>query len=395
MQLTASEERSLNGEDGEAIASAYRILLAIGAATEAEKLVPIKWAHVSGVNYNTIGDSGVEFLEKFAADDARVAVKTTLNPMGFDRTKPNKLDENFVRQQLRIVKSFEGLGTTQSFTCVPYEIFDIPPAGTAVSFAESNAAIYSNSVLGLLTNKESSLSALASSMTGKAPYSDLRIEEFRHPKVTVRPDVELLTELDYGLLGYFTGKIVNDSCVALDGINEIKSDTIKTKCLSAALGTSGTCGMFISSPSEELGQKDKFTQEIVAFDKAELNAVNDELNTADDGNAIVLGSPQLGLNELNLIFELAKGKKFSKRCMIFCPRRIYNQASKTGLTSRIENTGAEFVCDSCACLTPLITKNDVDSIITNSIKAAYYLSHFNQMAVLLKDLKTIVKNYAN
>lgn len=395
MQLTAGEQRSLDGEDGKTIASAYRILLAIGAATEAEKLVPIKWAHVSGVNYNTIGDSGVEFLEKFASDDARVAVKTTVNPMGFDRTKPNSLEENFVRQQLRIIKSFEGMGTTPSFTCVPYEIFDIPPAGTPVSFAESNAAIYSNSVLGLLTNKESSLSALASSMTGKAPYSDLRIEEFRHPRVTIRPAVELLTELDYGLLGYFAGKIVNESCVALDGIKEIKSDTIKTKCLSAALGTSGTCGMFTSSPSEELGQKEEFTKEVVAFDRAELNAVNDELNTADDGDVIVLGSPQLGLNELDLIFELAKEKKFSKRCMIFCPRTIYNQASKTGLTSRIENAGAEFVCDSCACLTPLITKNDVDSIITNSIKAAYYLNHFNQMEVALKDLKTIVKNHTN
>ena len=66
MQLTAEEERSLNGEDGKTIASAYRILLAIGAATEAKKLVPIKWAHISGVNYNTIGDAGTEFLEKYS-----------------------------------------------------------------------------------------------------------------------------------------------------------------------------------------------------------------------------------------------------------------------------------------------------------------------------------------
>jgi predicted aconitase len=53
------------------------------------------------------------------------------------------------------------------------------------------------------------------------------------------------------------------------------------------------------------------------------------------------------------------------------------------------------VCDSCACLTPLITKDDVDSIITNSIKGAYYLNHFNRMDVVLKDLKTIVRDYTN
>src|SRR5438067_2861386 len=144
MELTPDDERSLRGEHGEAIASAYRILAAIGAATEAEKLVPIKWAHLSGVNYNTIGNAGVKFLEKFAEDGStRVAVKTTVNPMGFDRTKPSNLDENFVKQQMKIVKLYEELGTTPSFTCTPYEIFDIPQTGTTVSFAESSAAIYS------------------------------------------------------------------------------------------------------------------------------------------------------------------------------------------------------------------------------------------------------------
>ena len=62
MELTKDEEKSLNGEHGEALQTAYRILSATGEATDAEKLVPIHWAHVSGVNYNTIGDAGEEFL---------------------------------------------------------------------------------------------------------------------------------------------------------------------------------------------------------------------------------------------------------------------------------------------------------------------------------------------
>ena len=61
------------------------------------------------------------------------------------------------------------MGTTPSFTCIPYEIFDFQKRD-AVSFAESNAEFFQFSVLGLLTNKESALSALASAMTGKAPY---------------------------------------------------------------------------------------------------------------------------------------------------------------------------------------------------------------------------------
>ncbi|MFL6431442.1 MAG: aconitase X [Nitrososphaeraceae archaeon] len=384
MHLTTDEEKSLNGENGETIASAYKILLAIGIATEAEKLVPIKWAHISGVNYNTIGDAGVEFLEKFSRD-AKVAVKTTLNPMGFDRNKPANLPENFAKQQMRIVRSYEKMGTTPSFTCSPYEIFEIPERGSAVSFAESNAALYSNSVLGLLTNKESSLSALASSVTGKAPYSDLRIEEFRHPKVTVKPTVKLMTEVDYGLLGYFAGKMIKDSCVAFDGIRE-KADIINIKSLSAAIGTSGNCGMFTSEEN---------TNEVISYGREEINTIKDEINTAEDGNIIVLGSPQLGVNELNFLATLVENKKFLKRCMIFCPRAVYNQAANTGLIGKIEKSGGEFICDSCTCLTPLITRYDFDSVITNSIKGAYYLNHSNRTGVALKDIKSIVKKYTD
>jgi predicted aconitase len=384
MYLTRNEEKSLNGENGEAIASAYKILLAIGIATEAERLVPIKWAHISGVNYNTIGDAGVEFLERFSKD-AKAAVKTTLNPMGFDIDKPASLPENFAKQQMRIVSSYEKMGTTPSFTCIPYEIFDIPDRGSVVSFAESNAALYSNSVLGLMTNKESSLSALASSVTGKAPYSDLRIEEFRHPKVTVKPAVKLMTEIDYGLLGYFAGKMTNDSCIALDDIKE-KANIINIKSLSAAIGTSGTCGMFTSEEN---------TNEVILYGREESNTIKEELNTAEDGNIIVLGSPQLGINELNFLSALVESKKFLKRCMIFCPRVVYNQAANTGLIDKLQKSGVEFMCDSCTCLTPLITRHDFDSVITNSIKGAYYLNHSNRVGVALKDMKSIVKEYAD
>jgi predicted aconitase len=382
MQLTKEEEKIISGESGEALASAYRILLAIGNATEATKLIPIKWAHLSGVNYNTVGDAGVEFLEKFSTE-VKVKVKTTLNPMGFDRNKPGDMSDYFVKQQMSIIKSYHSMGATPSFTCIPYEIFEIPVKKSAVSFAESSAAIFSNSILGLLTNKESALSALASSVTGKAPYSDLRVAELRNPKATIKPDFKLMTELDYGLLGYFGGKTVKESCVAFDGI-EKKPEMIKAKALSASLGTSGSCGMFtIGDP----------TKEVISFGKQELNTIKDELNTAEEGDIITLGSPQLGLNELNLLSDLVESKKFTKRCMIFCPRAIHHQAVQIGITDKIIKAGGEFICDSCTCLTPLVTRDDVDSVITNSIKCAYYMNHSNKIGTTIKDLRTIIKHY--
>jgi predicted aconitase len=110
---------------------------------------------------------------------------------------------------------------------------------------------------------------------------------------------------------------------------------------------------------------------------------------------IVLGSPQLGLNELKLFTKLIQGKKLKKRCIIFCARAIHDQAKQLGVTDQIERAGGEFMCDSCACLTPLITRADFDSVVTNSVKAAYYLNKSNKLGVSLKDLKNIVKEYAD
>ncbi|MDP9462420.1 MAG: aconitase X catalytic domain-containing protein [Thermoproteota archaeon] len=381
MELARDEEKALDGKYDEALASAYRILVAIGEATDAQKLVPVKWAHISGVNYNTIGDGGMRFLEKFSTT-AKVAVKTTINPMGYDRSKPEDISPSFQERQENIASSYERMGATASFTCTPYEVFDLPQKGTAVSFAESNAAVFSNSLLGLKTNKESALSALASSVTGKTPLSDLRLEEARSPKISIETDFDFRTELDYGLLGYFAGKSVKDSCVALNGISRL--DTIQAKALCAAIGTSGSCGMFT------FGGKSK---EKILFGKKEAQSVMDELSTADDADIITIGSPQLGMNEIRLLAKLTEFKKFTKRCIVFCSRAIYNDAIKIGLASKIEKAGADFRCDSCTCLTPYVTKDKYDAVITNSVKGAYYLSKSNKVKVALKDIKTIAEEY--
>lgn len=381
MELARDEEKALDGNYGETLATAYRILVAIGEATGATKLVPAKWAHVSGVNYNTIGDGGMRFLQRFSTS-AKFAIRTTINPMGYDKNKPEDVPHSFQERQENIASSYEGMGATPSFTCTPYEVFDLPRKGTIVSFAESNAAVFSNSLLGLKTNKESALSALASAVTGKTPLSDLRLEEARNPKIAVESDFDFRTELDYGLLGYFAGKAVRDSCVALNCIN--KAHTIQAKALSAAMGTSGSCAMFT------IGGKAK---EKIFFGKKEAQAVIDELSTADNAGIIALGSPQLGINELNLLAKLTKTKKFTRRCIVFCSRTIYKNAVKVGLAGKIEKSGADFRCDSCICLTPYITKDRYDAVITNSVKGAYYLSKYNKVKVALKDIKTIAEEY--
>ncbi|ABX11953.1 aconitase X [Nitrosopumilus maritimus] len=381
MELTREEESALKGEQGEIMQMAYRILVATGEATDAEKLVPIEWTHLSGVNYNTIGDAGEEFLSSISKD-ARVKVKTTLNPMGFDIDNVSNygLDENFISKQLSIRNSYEIMGVIPSFSCIPYEIFEIPKDGTQVAFAESNAAIHANSYDNLKTNKESAFSALASALTGKSPYSSLRKED--SPNVTIRMKVNDPNELTYGMLGFFAGK-VGDISVNISGLGEMDNRQCKAMC--GGMGTSGTCAKFIFGEGESDAEK-------IDFDEKAMQNVYDELNTSEKGDIITLGSPQLGLEEISELAGKLKGRTFEKRCMIFTPRTVKEQANKIGYTNELERAGCEILSDCCTCLTPLINKENVDAVTTNSIKGAFYLKNSNGVGVNLKSLSQIIED---
>jgi len=382
VDLTRDEEAALGGEHGEVQELAYRILVATGEATDAERLVPIKWAHLSGVNYNTIGDAGEEFLGGLSAkEDARVKVRTTLNPMGFDGDKVSNynLGENFVSKQLSIGASYDRMNVIPSFSCIPYEIFDIPEPGTQVAFAESNAAIHANSLDGLRTNKESAFSALASALTGKSPYSTIRIDDA--PDAVVRMRIQDPDEMAYGLLGFFAGSVGNNS-VAISGASGMDRRSCKSLC--GGMGTSGTCAKF------ELGEGPPGAEK-VDFGKEEMQDVYDVLNTAERGDLVVLGSPQLGLEEMRDLSLMLRGRSFTKDCMIFCPRAVRDQARRLGYASEIERAGGEILYDCCACLTPLIDPSETDAVTTNSIKGGYYLKNSTGVDVNLKPLSRIVR----
>ena len=384
MELTKEEQSALNGEKGDALQTAYRILVATGEATNAEKLIPINWAHLSGVNYNTIGDAGEEFLRKLSKD-AKVKVKATVNPMGFDFdhiSEFNHIEDDFIAKQKSIRDSYIRMGVEPTFSCTPYDIYDLPKQGTQVSFAESNAAIFANSLGNLKTNKESAFSALASALTGKSPYSDLRKDDIITP-MTIRMAIDNPNELDFGMLGFFAGK-VGDTSVNISGVSQPNRRSCKALC--GGMGTSGTCAkfQFVDSEDEE--------SEKIAFGKEEMNEVYDELNTAEKGDLITLGSPQLGLEELSDLSKMLKGKSFQKRCMIFCSRAVQEQARNLDYTNEIKRAGGEILSDCCTCLTPLIDTNETDAVTTNSIKGAYYLKNSTGVDVNLKPLSKIIED---
>lgn len=379
--LTKYEEAALRGEHGEIQQMAHRILVATGEATDADRLIPIQWVHLSGVNYNTIGDAGEQFLRSIR-DKARVKVKTTLNPAGFDRDTVHRynITDEFIKKQESINESYKMMGVKTSFSCIPYDIFDIPAAGTQVSFAESNAAIHANSLNDLKTNKESAFSALASALTGKSPYNQFRGDVV--PDTAIDMKISNPTELDWGMLGFFAGK-VSERCVSIHGATP--TDRRSCKALCGGMGTSGTCAKFT------LNNNDGEKTESISFDVREAQSIRDELNTAETGDTIILGSPQLSLSEIVSLIDMLRGRRFTKRCMLFCPRTIKD--NHTQYMKILENAGIEVLADCCACLTPLLSSDDTDGVITNSIKGAYYINKSNGIGVSLKPLHDIVREY--
>ena len=379
MELTKQEEESLAGEHGYAMELAYRVLVATGKSMNAYQLGPISWAHLSGVNYNTIGDAGEKFLANISSSGARISVMTTLNPMGYDSTVKNSLGENFIKKQQSIAESYKKMGVKMSFSCIPYDIFALPSPGTQVAFAESNAVIFANSVGSIKTNKESAFSALASALTGKAPI----IKEKSQAEIpTVNLSIKNPSELDYGLMGYFAGQLAEHTV----NITNAKSNFDHRKCKSmcAGMGTSGTCSKFILER--------KCSGEKIEFDDHERKTLYDELSTTDTGDMITLGSPQLGTEELISLAQKLKGKSFKKKCLVFCARAAAESVHVASYLAELRRAGCELLSDCCTCLTPLISHDDVDGVTTNSVKGAYYLNKSNKVKVNLCSLDEIIKS---
>lgn len=385
MELTRDEEDALHGRHGEAMQVAHRVLVATGEAMGAAALGAVSWAHLSGVNYNTIGDAGARFLADMAASGARVRVRTTLNPMGYDARAGHGLGDGFVRGQEGIASSYEKMGVDMSFSCIPYEVFResdvLPRAGQRVAFAESNAAIYANSVAGLDTNKESAFGALAAAISGKSPVAP-REDESAVP--TVRMRVDCPTDLDYGLLGYYAGEAGSRTVNLADAAGSMDHRACKSLC--AGMGTSGTCSRFtLGAPAR--GER-------LDFGPEERDSALASLSTAESGDMIALGSPQLGAGELASLASMLGGASFQKRCVVFCARASLGAAEASGDAARLRGAGCELLADCCACLTPLISADSVDSVTTSSVKAAYYLSRSNGVGVDLRPISEIVRGEA-
>jgi len=175
MYLNNIQEKMLAGEYGWAVKKAMEIIVKVGESMGAEKLVEIAHAHVSGVSYSNIGEAGLEFLKEFVEKGGRVRVYSTINPGCIDLSGESRvIDKAFYEKQVLINNILREMGFQQTYTCIPY-IHRVPKTGEHLSWSESSAVIYANSVYGARTNREGGPLALASAITGYTYYAGLHV----------------------------------------------------------------------------------------------------------------------------------------------------------------------------------------------------------------------------
>ncbi len=384
MQLNNEQQAMLEGKRGRAKQMAMRLVLDMAAAADADELIPVQSAHISGVSPLTGGLGLRQFLAKLAEDEgAEVAIPTTLNSAGCD---PEQFDlmhitaPDFLEHNNEIVASYSKLGIRPTQSCIPYEWDGVVTEGVA-AWAESNAICFGNSYCDMLTNRESGLSALACALTGYTPKYGLLVEGANRPNLLVRVSAELNDPTDFSILGDWIGTQRKPTwhtplgpIPKITGLPATLSHE-QRKALTAAAANYGVPQLYI----DEDDQTETF-QDTLNFTQDVLQARYAELAPTTQPNLIVLGCPQASMGELRAIAKLLKDKTVlptlkhfdTPMLWVFTSSQNKEIAESVGLAKAITGAGALLLANTCPEVVPY-DRNWVKHILTNSMKAEHYI----------------------
>ena len=160
MFLTRQEEGILTGEMGPGFQYAMELLVTIGDVFNSDKLIDITKAH-----WALSGQEGdLYFAKRLADGGAKTKVPVTTNP-DWDPQLRTQFKVNLTDNDLALLRdtydACDKLKVIKSFSCTPFLENNHPVYGEHVSFSESSASPFVNAVYGAMTNRESSVSALA------------------------------------------------------------------------------------------------------------------------------------------------------------------------------------------------------------------------------------------
>ena len=393
MFLTKEEQEMCDGEYGETIRKSMDILVALGDIYGASGLVDITSAQVSGVSYKTIGDAGLEYLQDLARDGSgKATINASLNPPGTDLDNWEELGfpRDFAIKQNEIVDAYADLGISKTCTCTPYLVGNVPRYRDHVSWSESSAVAYVNSVIGARTNREGGPAALAAAIVGKTPLYGFHLDENRKANLVVNVTTDL-RGADFGALGYIIGKVVGGGVPYFKLQNAPNNNNLKT--LGAALASSGSVALYhmenITPEYQLAGEED--VEDIMFISDKEIAETRESLSTTDrEIDLVCLGCPHASLEEIKEVASIVQGKTIKNKLWICTSVSVKATADRMGYTKIIESAGGNVVCDTCMVVAP-IEDMGFEVIGVNSAKAANYVPSMCGLDVVYDDVENLVK----
>ncbi|MBE6675600.1 MAG: DUF521 domain-containing protein [Ruminococcaceae bacterium] len=406
MILTKEQQAILDGEKGETMAKVMKTLVMYGDAFEAEKLVPItsKYNHLVtsfGLKVmSPVYDLMQQLLDAGVVSDQKFSV----DPRPLDKNVPANVLQNFVFNKFMYTKQdfYEeqlhklGLMDDKAFSCTCYmdEVGNKPGKGDVLSWAESSAVVYANSVLGARCNRNSGIIDIMGSIVGYVPYFGLLTDEGR--KATWVIKVQTTKKPEAQLLGSAIGMKVMEDVPYVVGLDQwIGTELDDAACaylkdFGAATASNGAVGLYhianLTPEAVELGEAliAEGAKEYI-IDDAELQRVQDNYpvmwkNADATPKLCFVGCPHLSLEQLktwtdNIEAALAANgqKKVVIPTVLTAAPAVLEAFGKTDYAARLKATGVitSYICPLMYMNNPLCKKMPV---ITSSNKLRTYTS---------------------
>lgn len=406
MKLTPEQQAVLDGSKGEVMAKVMKTLVMYGDAFGAEKMVPVTstYGHTVisfGINamkpvydlYDQLIEAGAFSEQKFTAD-----------PLPLDKNVPSNPLQDLVfhqfmyKQQARYEAQLKKLGilSDKDYTCTCYldEVGNKPKQGEVLSWAESSAVVYANSVLGARCNRNSGMIELMGSIAGFVPEFGLLTDEGR--KATWIIDVRCEHKPEAQLLGSAIGMKVMEEVPYVRGLDKWLGTELDDeactylKDFGAATASNGAVGLFhIENLTPEAKEQGvaliKEGAQVYVIDDAELQRVQDNYPVIwKDKNAkpelCFVGCPHMTLKQMedwaDAIGEKLKANgmdKISVPTVFTASPAVIKELNKGVYASKLASYGVivSYICPLMYMNNPLCKKK---AVITSSNKLRTYTS---------------------
>ena len=404
MYLTPEQQAILDGSKGEVMAKVMKTLVMYGDTFGADKMVPVtsEYNHlVTSFGLKMMGPV-FDLMQQLIDAGAVSGQKFSVDPRPLDKNVPANFLQNFIFNNFMYSKqeSYEaqlrklGLMNEDAFSCACYldQMGNKPGKGEVLSWAESSAVVYANSVLGARCNRNSGIMDIMGSVAGFVPHFGLLTDEGRKASWIVK--VQCKNKPEAQLLGSAIGMKVMEDVPYIEGMEQWLGTELNDencaylKDFGAATASNGAVGLYhienLTPEAKELGKAlIKADAQVYVIDDAELQRVQNNYpvmwkNPDAKAKLCFVGCPHMSLEQLkNWTIQVEEGLKASGNKKVLIPTvfttapAVKKAFEQTEYAARLAATGVilSYICPLMYMNNPLCGKMNV---ITCSNKLRTY-----------------------